>query len=280
MLKRIYLKVVSYRLSIAPLYTTCHSPQRRIPCNVYQTWKESRLPFLHAWSVRRFRTLNSDHSFFFFDDIQMNEYMNVHYAGHPILKIFQDVRIPAARADIWRYCILFQQGGIYCDIDKALVVPINQILESDSTELVSFERNKWKDQLELQNYSDPAVFLSNPPEYVRANLDFPDNTILNWFLCFEKGHPILEHVIDLIVQHADFYRRKSFESVEKAVIHFSGPLVFTQAVWKWMEKSKRHPAQAGVDFQGHGVFDLPWSELRYDVSPHYTSLSNTGIMHT
>jgi hypothetical protein len=105
--------------------------------------------------------------------------------------------------------------------------------------------------------ADPVIFLSAPPDSIRKNLDQPENTILNWLFCFEKGSPILREVIDLIVRHAPYYRNKVFERVSVAGNHFTGVIAFTQAVWMWMQKTGQRPRQCGVNFSGHGLWRLP-----------------------
>lgn len=275
--QHVYELFAPREVCISPLYTTASPMRSRIPNSIYQTWKKQTLPSFHARYVQRFRALNSDYSFFFFNDKAMAEYMDSHYAGHPILSVFRDLRIPAAKADIWRYCILYLEGGIYCDIDSALSVPFRQILQDDWTELLSFENNKWRNHLDLGHYADASIFLAQPPDSIKSNLDYQDNVILNWLLCFEKGSPILEEVINLIVRHFNFFRNKNFENMWKAVIHCTGPLALTQAVWMWMDRTGKSPRQFGIDFGGHGIFKLPGSGRRYATSPHFRSLSNSSI---
>ena len=262
-------------VDISSLYTTVPATVARIPRRVYQTWKEPLLPAVHALGVKRFRKLNPDCSFLFFDDAAMDEYMRSNYAGHPILNVFEKIKIPASKADIWRYCILYQEGGIYCDIDSVLSIPFRELLKDDPSEMLAFESGLWG--LQIGPYADPALYYSHAPESIAAKLDFPSHTILNWLLCFEKGSPILAEVIDLIVKHFSFYEGKQFESIWLAVVHATGPLAFTQAVCRWMERTGLRPTQCGIDFDGKGIFKLPGSGDRYTVSPHYMQMKRTSL---
>jgi mannosyltransferase OCH1-like enzyme len=264
-------------VDISSLYTEVPVSAGRIPRRVYQTWKDPALPAVHALGLKRFRRLNPDCSFVFFDDARMAAYMRENYAAHPILDVFERIKIPASKADIWRYCILYREGGIYCDIDSALSIPFRVLLKDDPSELLSFEGNHWSSHMQVGAYADPAIFLQRPPDSIAAKLDYPDHTILNWLLCFEKGNPILAEIIDLIVRHFPFFDDRQFESVWQAVIHATGPLAFTQAVWKWMEKTGQRPNQRGIDFDGQGIFKLPGSGDRYTVSPHYMQMKRTSL---
>jgi hypothetical protein len=277
-LKSINDVVTSREVGISSIYTSAPPLNQKIPNTVYQTWKKPALPLRHAREVARFRKMNRDYSFCFFDDVQMAEYMNQHFCGQPILRVFQDLMIPASKADIWRYCILFREGGIYCDIDSALTVPFRELLESNPSELISFEGNKWHGRLDRRTYSDPAIFLPGPPKSIESRLEYSEHVVLNWLLCFEKGSPILAEVMDLIVRHADFFRGKTFGSPLVPIIHFTGPLAFTQAVWMYMQRTGKRPAQRGIDFNGKGIFKLPGERFRYGVSPHYSTMADVAIL--
>jgi hypothetical protein len=269
-------KVAYHPVSVRSLYTEAPRMPKKIPNRVYQTWKEQELPLALALEIRRFRKLNPDYSFSFFDDQQMAEYMESRYAGHPILPVFREARVPVLKADIWRYCILFREGGIYCDIKSAVKIPLRELLRDDVSELVSFEGLHWKDLMFPGRYADAAIYYPGPPEQIRSNLEYPENTILNWCLCFEKAHPILETIIDLIVRQAPFYRNKTFENMSMAGNHFTGVIAFTQAVWMWMQKTGRRPEQSGIDYSGHGVWKL--RGMNYRGSPHHSSMKNMTLL--
>src|SRR5271157_4529757 len=130
-IERAYNAFAPRELDVSSIYSLAPRLDQRIPNTVYQTWRSTRLPSFHARGVIRFRQRNSDYSFVFYDDKGMDEYMSSHYAGHPILDVFREIRIPAAKADVWRYCLLFREGGIYCDIDSALAIPFREILKDN-----------------------------------------------------------------------------------------------------------------------------------------------------
>jgi len=274
---RAYKLFAPKEISIVPFYTSVPPVARKIPNSVYQKWNGPFLPYMHAMEVRRFRRLNPDYSFVFFDDKRMNDYMSSRYEGHPILDVFRQIQIPASKVDVWRYCILYQEGGVYCDIDSALSVPLRELLKDDPSEVISFENNKWRDVLSPGSYADPKIFFSGPPREATQNLDYPDHLVLQWLLCFEKGSPILEEVINLIARHFEFFRGKEFESVWKAVIHCTGAVAFTQAVWKWISRTKKRPYQCGIDYQGEGVWKVPGSWHLHDAIPHYSQWPTSSL---
>ncbi len=274
---RAYRLFAPREISITPFYTSVPPAIRRIPNTVYQKWNVPSLPYMHAMEIRKFRRRNPDYSFVFFDENQMNDYMSSLYEGHPILEVFRQIQVPAAKADVWRYCVLYREGGVYCDIDSALSIPLRELLRDDPSEMISFENNKWRDMLSVGSYADPEIFLPSPPPEAARNLDCPDHLALQWLLCFEKGSPILQETINLIVRHFEFFRGKEFESVWKAVIHCTGAVAFTQAIWMWMARTNTRPHQCGIDFEGQGVWKLPGSGLVNARIPHFTQLPRSSL---
>jgi mannosyltransferase OCH1-like enzyme len=282
-LRKAYRTVTPREKDISAFYMRVPRSSARIANDVYQTWKRPVLNSLHAYYVGRFRRLNPDYSFHFYDDERMDEYMRIRYADQPILDVYRRISVPASRADIWRYCILYREGGVYCDIDSVFRVPLRTMIADDMSELIAFEGIKWRDQLSLGDYTDPAVFLPGPPESVAADLALPDNLIINWALCFEKRNPILAETIDLIVRHFAFYRDREFQSIRRAVVLCTGPVALTQAVWQWMRNTGKRPNLLGVDYDAKGIFKLPVPygnvyEQNTGV-PHYSQFKNCAMTY-
>lgn len=49
------------------------------------------------------------------------------YYNTDILEAYKQLKVPAHKADLWRYCILYQYGGLYMDIKIKFIKPLNQI---------------------------------------------------------------------------------------------------------------------------------------------------------
>jgi len=236
-----FRELITGKVDISRYYTRKPRLEQLIDNTVYQTFKSPVLSRRHARKIRDFIRLNPDYSFEFFDDQRMQAYMEQEFPGRKILEVFNRIRIPASKADIWRYCILFKQGGVYCDIDSALGLPLRELIGPDSRELIAFESNTYT------SMADPAYMaqpMPGPPEAAHRNLSFPEHPVLNWFLVFSQGHPILRSAIEHIESTADFYFGREFESVWKAVIHATGPIALTHAIWKELAR-KGQTVRAG-----------------------------------
>ncbi len=86
-----------------------------IPLNVYQTWTSKSLPIKMQQNVSRLKSENPEFNFHLFDDVDCREYISNNY--HDIVvKCYDKLNPGAYKADLWRLCILYINGGIYMDI--------------------------------------------------------------------------------------------------------------------------------------------------------------------
>ena len=263
-------------VDIAPLFTDAPlQADRLIPNRVYQTWKSRWLDPPHAAMLTAFRKANPQFGFHFFDDDGLAGYMDGHWGDHPICDIFHRTRIAAAKADIWRYCILHERGGVYLDIDSTLRFALD-LLPKGVAEVVSFEKNPLRGQLDPAEYPADAWFIEREPE-MTSRLPHADRVVLNWCLLFAPAHPILADAIAQIVAHAESFRGKTHPDMLKAITHFSGPLVLTRAVWNHLVQG-RPMAQMGIDFSGAGVFKAASLSGVYHGTPHYTRADNQVLL--
>jgi mannosyltransferase OCH1-like enzyme len=223
--------------------------QRNIQNNVFRTFKSN---IVDSNTYDRFRSLqnnNTEFNFYFFDDADIDEYMAANWSGRPIFDIYSNLIFGAARADVWRYCILYDHGGIYLDFDSSLSFRLDDI-PVDADELISFESNLLN-TIVSRRYTPNRSFFRNS-KLVAGRLDHPDNVVLQWLLVARKGHPILERTISHIEKYAYFYRGRKVQSVRRAVCNYTGPVAFTRSVWEHVAAGNS-VRQFGIDFDGNAV---------------------------
>ena len=86
-----------------------------IPKQVFMCWSTSILPPKMQEVIDQNRFLNPEFSFHIYDDIQCREYIQNNFEKEVVYAF--DKLIPGAyKADLWRLCVLFIEGGIYLDI--------------------------------------------------------------------------------------------------------------------------------------------------------------------
>lgn len=85
-----------------------------IPMCVYQTWITSALPSGMAKCNSLMRAQNPELHFYLFDDDSCRVFIQKHFSSR-VLSAYDNLIPGAYRADLWRYCILYRNGGVYLD---------------------------------------------------------------------------------------------------------------------------------------------------------------------
>jgi mannosyltransferase OCH1-like enzyme len=115
---------------------------QKIPTVVYQKWINKSFGIRHARQMNHFRNLNPDLDFELFDDEESDKYMLDAWKGTEIHEIYKKSLFGPMKADIFRYCILFDKGGYYFDISKGCNVQITSLHTSNTSALISAEKNE------------------------------------------------------------------------------------------------------------------------------------------
>lgn len=91
-----------------------------IPLTIYQTWYTKDLPPVMQKVVDQLKIQNPEFSYHLYDDNDCREFIRINFS-QDILHAY-DALIPGAyKADLWRYCILYKNGGIYMDIKLSCI---------------------------------------------------------------------------------------------------------------------------------------------------------------
>lgn len=206
------------------------SSRRRIPRVVHQTWKTNVRGYLPAWAKFHSRTWEAKnpgwrHVLWSDDDI------TAHIAAHhPELVPASQEMQPVQRADLFRYMILYDVGGVYADLDVACVVPIDRWAKTygrahhvsgDPGLIVGFE----------QISSERADWA----EWYAREFQFSQ-----WTIAAQPGHPVLRGVLDLIRRF--FAGDKALRETARGnfttadVLESTGPGIWTDAVVNYMHE--------------------------------------------
>jgi len=258
-------------------------PTNRIPKQVFQTWKADFLDEEHFKSLKDFQELNDDYQFIFYNDKDMHEYMDSAWGHHPISSIFRRTKVGAAKADIWRYCILFDLGGIYLDIDASFRQPLSQIIGKDDSAIIAFEanqismnRSRYRKQIDqdLLPFKDYVEMVEGLKQ---CSFPLPEHVVLQWALFFKPRHPILARVIEDITHNAPAFEGKVIHNMHKTICNLTGPIAYSKAVWQYALTQR--VASRGIDFDGVGIpKNIPKKGVYKTDTRHYSKLSGEVLL--
>lgn len=86
-----------------------------IPNNIYQAWSNrSIMPPSIIESTNNIKINNPEFNYYLYDEYECREFINKNFSDE--IKEVYDILAPSAyKTDMWRYCILYLNGGIYLD---------------------------------------------------------------------------------------------------------------------------------------------------------------------
>ena len=167
-----------------------------IPKVIYQTWKTKNVhPSIESIKQSILQE-NPDYRIELFDDADIDFWIETN-CETKVIDAYKKLNVGAAKADLWRYLILYKNGGVYLDMDATIYGSLDKLIEPDDTALVSREGNK--------------------------------GYFLQWMLIFEKKHPILKETIDQCVHNINYPQTND-------VVFLTGPGVYTDAIYKAYSK--------------------------------------------
>jgi len=108
------MKILNYNKLIKP-FIFKQSYNSIIPLHLYTCWHTKDLPPLMKANYDNLVATNPRITFHLYDEDECREFIKTHF--NPDVLAAYDGLIPNAyKADLWRYCILHINGGIYMDI--------------------------------------------------------------------------------------------------------------------------------------------------------------------
>jgi mannosyltransferase OCH1-like enzyme len=196
-----------------------------IPKVVYQTFKHQNLPLITRLFIKWLKWVNKDYRYEFYDDARIETFLQADF-GDEVLAAYKKIDIGAAKADFFRYCILYKKGGIYLDIDAYVLKPFDQFIKPDDVALISREGH-------------PGVFVQ-------------------WALIYEAGHPFLEKTIEHVLENIKHNRYP--HDVHK----MTGPTPYSIIINHYIEnKIPVNYRLMGTDYDGVIKSRLPLGRLLY-----------------
>ena len=215
------------------------------------------------------------------DDAYADKFMRIVFAGTSVLWAYESINpaLGAAKADIWRYAVLYAYGGVYIDQDATFYSNLDRFILPTDKFIMSSE-GKTADVCYKSSY-----FLSQQPPI------FINNTILQWLIFSAPQHPfIAQTMINIVDVVKSVYRRESVLLPDmhpkfKAIICTTGPEMFTNSISQTMSTISidtlgyRH---CGVDFSIIGGKYKESATVELNGPNHYTNLMKYGtpLLHT
>jgi mannosyltransferase OCH1-like enzyme len=125
------------------LYLINTTTEQLIPKIIIQTHERSNFKDIyHQNAVETITNLNPEYEYIFFNDKERREFIKNNFEKS-VLEAY-DILVPGAyKADLFRYCYLYKNGGCYFDYKIIARKPLRDIIKKDDTLLIciDYDRN-------------------------------------------------------------------------------------------------------------------------------------------
>lgn len=144
--------------------------KQKIPYIISQTNESRILPGM-AKAIRSWIDLNPEYEYRYYTTEECREFIRDHFSSR-VLQAY-DTLVPGAyKADLWRYCVLYVNGGVYADSAMVCLEPINSYLGEEDEFLVPIDGG----------YS---------------------GGLYNAFICCTPQHPLIKDVIEEVLRRIE-----------------------------------------------------------------------------
>lgn len=162
---------------------------QKINRTIWQTNYSNRVTLPVYCNYLLNRLLSRDYDYRYVSTEAREQYIQQH-ADERTFNAYSKLTDGAAQADFWRLFTLYQEGGVYMDIDGHLVWNLADIIAADDHEVLITRRNYYT----------------------------------NFFMASEKGNAFLKDTIEIIVNNIEQRR------IEGGVFNLTGPVCLNQAL--------------------------------------------------
>lgn len=112
---------------------------QRIPKTLCQTLDDDVVGEIHARTVLNLKAMNPEYSYVFFDSRSRRQFIKEHFDS-AVLDAYDGLVSGAFKADIFRYCWLYLNGGIYIDCKMINRIPFREIITADQEDFLCNDR--------------------------------------------------------------------------------------------------------------------------------------------
>ena len=205
-----------------------------IPFVVYMSWGHRTLPLKMRQTIEANMKSNPEFDFYIYSDEDCRKFIAENYDA-AVVAAFDGLKPGAYKSDLWRYCVLYRNGGVYMDIKMKVEMPLKKQIETYGTLFT-------KDYLAF---------------------DILDG-VWNGYMIAPQGTPVFKDCIDNIV---DAVKTKSYR---RNFLDVTGPHLLGRTIEKYPDLLNKKTAEIRkTDDWEVSVHDISSNSLLLTEYPEY-----------
>lgn len=170
-------------------------------------------------NIDHLKRQNPGYTHHLYEDAEIANFIRDEY-GAAMLAAYDRIspHYPAAKADFFRYLLLYRRGGIYLDMKSTTTRPLADVLRPDDRFVLAHWPNRPGEPYEGWGTGD-TVFPG-----------LPEGEFQQWHVIAAPGHPFLAAVIEAVQDHIRRYTPWRYGVGPAGTLHTTGPVCYTRAI--------------------------------------------------
>jgi mannosyltransferase OCH1-like enzyme len=191
---------------------------RKIPKLIHQTYPSKDIPECLQSNIEHVKSTNPDWKYKLYSDEDIKFFIEKEY-GLGILKIFNRISLEygAARADLFRYLLMYKLGGVYLDIKSSVSRPFSEVIKHEDCYFISQWGGSESDPYREWGIHDELKNITG-------------GEFQQWYIISSPGHPFLYAVIQTVIYNINKYCYLTTGFGRLGVLRLTGPIAYTKAI--------------------------------------------------
>ena len=206
--------------------TNTFSEFHDIPKIIHQSYLRTALTDVLERNIAEIKNINPGWTYRFYDDADCRDFIEGNY-GPQLVDAYNQINpiYGAARADLFRYMVIYKTGGVWLDIKSTMTKPLDATLKAGDVFILS----QW------QNKMGEAHQGWGLHRELRA---LPGGEFQQWHIISAPRNPFIKAVLQLVFENIKYYTEDRFGTGKPGVVRTTGPVPYTIAIAK---RLKKHP---------------------------------------
>jgi mannosyltransferase OCH1-like enzyme len=188
--------------------------------NIFQTCSDiSKLDQAYLDNIKSIAEMNPGWRYQLFDDAAIRKFFLKKFNDREINLINRiDNGYGVVFADLFRYAVVHEFGGVYLDIKSTLNKPLDLVIGDRFTHVISQWRNRLGEEFS-------SIGLHGELQRI------PGGEFQQWHVVAQAGHPFLAEVIKQVFRNMEIYDPFTFGVGQMGVLRLSGPICYTNTIY-------------------------------------------------
>lgn len=237
-----------------------------IPKIIHQSYLSGDLPKKIEENIKKIKRINNTWEYRFYSERDIVSFIQKHYSKD-IIEAYNKINpeYGAARADFFRYLLLYKEGGLWLDIKSTIKRPLDSTLKKDDYFILSQWQNKMGEK--YQGYG-------LCPELNHI----PGGEFQQWHILTAPKNPAIKKVIENTILRINNYDIKTHGIGRRGVLLTTGPIIYTLSILSYLKDIKHRFVDIENEFKIEYTVFNKHHEHNNLFKKHYSKLTTPVVL--